>query len=160
MFKVPGETNTDDLSPAPDAFSRADIPLHSLACYKLPREGVPEFRKQLAVEVSCGVKQCDIVKESRSDKASAATVGCNRGLKISHVNDVWFGELNGTCTHFAAGACHSDPVAVREVVEARCVGKASCTVPANAAYFGKDPCKDKTKSLAISINCSDDHNAP
>ena len=28
VFKVPGETNTDDLSPAPDAWSRPDIPLH------------------------------------------------------------------------------------------------------------------------------------
>jgi aconitate hydratase 2/2-methylisocitrate dehydratase len=31
VFKVPGETNTDDLSPAPDAWSRPDIPLHYLA---------------------------------------------------------------------------------------------------------------------------------
>lgn len=31
VFKVPGETNTDDLSPAPDAWSRPDIPLHARA---------------------------------------------------------------------------------------------------------------------------------
>ena len=42
VFKVPGETNTDDLSPAPDAWSRPDIPLHALAMYKMPREGLPE----------------------------------------------------------------------------------------------------------------------
>ena len=42
IFKVPGETNTDDLSPAPDAWSRPDIPLHALAMYKMPREGLPE----------------------------------------------------------------------------------------------------------------------
>ena len=35
VFKVPGETNTDDLSPAPDAWSRPDIPLHALAMYKI-----------------------------------------------------------------------------------------------------------------------------
>ena len=40
VFKVPGETNTDDLSPAPDAWSRPDIPLHALAMYKMPREGI------------------------------------------------------------------------------------------------------------------------
>ena len=40
VFKVPGETNTDDLSPAPDAWSRLDIPLHALAMLKNPREGV------------------------------------------------------------------------------------------------------------------------
>jgi aconitate hydratase 2/2-methylisocitrate dehydratase len=37
VFKVPGETNTDDLSPAPDAWSRPDIPLHALAMLKNPR---------------------------------------------------------------------------------------------------------------------------
>ncbi|MCP5297529.1 MAG: bifunctional aconitate hydratase 2/2-methylisocitrate dehydratase [Rhodocyclaceae bacterium] len=40
VFKVTGETNTDDLSPAPDAWSRPDIPLHGLAMLKNPREGI------------------------------------------------------------------------------------------------------------------------
>lgn len=40
VFKVSGETNTDDLSPAPDAWSRPDIPLHALAMLKNPREGI------------------------------------------------------------------------------------------------------------------------
>eukprot|EP00038_Savillea_parva_P006407 m.163606 g.163606 ORF g.163606 m.163606 type:complete len:920 (+) comp12316_c0_seq1:133-2892(+) len=40
VFKVTGETNTDDLSPAPDAWSRPDIPLHALAMLKLEREGI------------------------------------------------------------------------------------------------------------------------
>ncbi|WP_220788206.1 hypothetical protein, partial [Bacillus paramobilis] len=35
-----GETNTDDLSPAPDAWSRPDIPLHALAMLKMAREGI------------------------------------------------------------------------------------------------------------------------
>jgi aconitate hydratase 2/2-methylisocitrate dehydratase len=39
VFKVPGETNTDDLSPAPDAWSRPDIPLHYLSMLKNTREG-------------------------------------------------------------------------------------------------------------------------
>jgi aconitate hydratase 2/2-methylisocitrate dehydratase len=39
VFKVPGETNTDDLSPAPDAWSRPDIPLHALAMLKNKRDG-------------------------------------------------------------------------------------------------------------------------
>ncbi|OYQ40487.1 bifunctional aconitate hydratase 2/2-methylisocitrate dehydratase [Rhodoferax sp. TH121] len=45
VFKVPGETNTDDLSPAPDATTRPDIPMHALAMLKNKREGaafVPE----------------------------------------------------------------------------------------------------------------------
>jgi aconitate hydratase 2 / 2-methylisocitrate dehydratase len=41
VFKVPGETNTDDLSPAPDAWSRPDMPLHALAMLKNTRAGAP-----------------------------------------------------------------------------------------------------------------------
>ena len=40
VLKVTGETNTDDLSPAPDAWSRPDIPLHALAMLKNPRPGI------------------------------------------------------------------------------------------------------------------------
>ncbi len=40
IFKVTGETNTDDLSPAPDAWSRPDIPLHALAMLKNQRPGI------------------------------------------------------------------------------------------------------------------------
>ncbi len=40
VFKVTGETNTDDLSPAQDAWSRPDIPLHALAMYKMTRDGL------------------------------------------------------------------------------------------------------------------------
>ena len=40
VFKVAGETNTDDLSPAPDAWSRPDIPLHALAMLKNARDGI------------------------------------------------------------------------------------------------------------------------
>ena len=40
VFKVTGETNTDDLSPAPDAWSRPDIPLHAQALLKNAREGI------------------------------------------------------------------------------------------------------------------------
>ncbi|CDH43406.1 MAG: bifunctional aconitate hydratase 2/2-methylisocitrate dehydratase [Candidatus Competibacteraceae bacterium] len=40
VFKVAGETNTDDLSPAPDAWSRPDIPLHGLAMLKMARPGI------------------------------------------------------------------------------------------------------------------------
>ncbi|MGQ9425350.1 bifunctional aconitate hydratase 2/2-methylisocitrate dehydratase [Gilvimarinus sp. F26214L] len=47
VFKVTGETNTDDLSPAQDAWSRPDIPLHAKAMYKVPREGVHNAEEQI-----------------------------------------------------------------------------------------------------------------
>ncbi|MDP2179597.1 bifunctional aconitate hydratase 2/2-methylisocitrate dehydratase [Methylicorpusculum sp.] len=47
VFKVVGETNTDDLSPAPDAWSRPDIPLHAKAMLKMPREGITNAEQQI-----------------------------------------------------------------------------------------------------------------
>ncbi len=47
VFKVTGETNTDDLSPATDAWSRPDIPLHALAMLKNPREGITNAIAQM-----------------------------------------------------------------------------------------------------------------
>jgi len=48
VFKVSGETNTDDLSPAQDAWSRPDIPLHALAMLKNPRPGITDAQQQIA----------------------------------------------------------------------------------------------------------------
>jgi len=47
VFKVTGETNTDDLSPAQDAWSRPDIPLHAQAMLKNPREGIFDALSQI-----------------------------------------------------------------------------------------------------------------
>merc|ERR1719203_946106 len=47
VFKVTGETNTDDLSPAQDAWSRPDIPLHALAMLKNERDGIYDCQKQI-----------------------------------------------------------------------------------------------------------------
>ena len=47
VYKISGETNTDDLSPAQDAWSRPDIPLHAQAMYKNPRDGVTNAEEQI-----------------------------------------------------------------------------------------------------------------
>jgi aconitate hydratase 2 / 2-methylisocitrate dehydratase len=47
VFKVPGETNTDDLSPASQAFSRPDIPLHALSMLESRQPGSLETIKEL-----------------------------------------------------------------------------------------------------------------
>ncbi|HBA35176.1 MAG TPA: aconitate hydratase B, partial [Gammaproteobacteria bacterium] len=47
VFKVTGETNTDDLSPAQDAWSRTDIPLHAQAMLKNPRPGITNALEQI-----------------------------------------------------------------------------------------------------------------
>lgn len=51
VFKVVGETNTDDLSPAQDAWCRSDIPLHANAMLKMPREGIEPDDVRLLSEV-------------------------------------------------------------------------------------------------------------
>lgn len=64
VFKVTGETNTDDLSPAPDAWSRPDIPLHANAMLKIERDGIHDAKAQLKElaekghDVGGGVRLC------------------------------------------------------------------------------------------------------
>lgn len=58
VFKVTGETNTDDLSPAPDAWSRPDIPLHALAMLKTPVKVLSQISPVLLVR-SNRLKLCN-----------------------------------------------------------------------------------------------------
>jgi aconitate hydratase 2/2-methylisocitrate dehydratase len=61
VFKVPGETNTDDLSPAPDATTRPDIPMHALAMLKNKRPDAPfvpeEDGKRGPIQEILGLKE-------------------------------------------------------------------------------------------------------
>ncbi|WP_150138162.1 bifunctional aconitate hydratase 2/2-methylisocitrate dehydratase [Candidatus Enterovibrio escicola] len=70
VFKVTGETNTDDLSPAPDAWSRPDIPLHALAMLKNAREGV----KPDKLGIIGPIKQMEALK--------------NKGHQLVYVGDI------------------------------------------------------------------------
>ncbi|BCB62058.1 aconitate hydratase B [Halomonas sp. A020] len=87
VFKVPGETNTDDLSPAPDAWSRPDIPLHANAMLKNEREGIePE------VPGSTGpLKQIEDVKAKGFPVAYVGDVVGTGSSRKSATNSVlWF----------------------------------------------------------------------
>jgi aconitate hydratase 2/2-methylisocitrate dehydratase len=77
VFKVPGETNTDDLSPAQDAWSRPDIPLHALAMLKSPREGIHNAAEQIAEVKAKGfpvVYVGDVVGTGSSRKSATNSV--------------------------------------------------------------------------------------
>ncbi len=110
VFKVTGETNTDDLSPAPDAWSRPDIPLHARAMYKMPREGLtPE---------EAGVTGCmSQIKEVQDKGIPVAFVGDVVGTgssRKSATNSVlwFFGEdLNGVPNKKGGGICIGGKVA-------------------------------------------------
>lgn len=84
-FKVSGETNTDDLSPAQDAWSRPDIPLHALAMLKNPRDGIYDAVSQIAELKSKGfpvVYVGDIVGTGSSRKSATNSLLWHMGVDI------------------------------------------------------------------------------
>jgi aconitate hydratase 2 / 2-methylisocitrate dehydratase len=88
VFKVPGETNTDDLSPAQDAWSRPDIPLHALAMLKNPREGVPSALAQMKEVSAKGHPVAyvgDVVGTGSSRKSATNSVLWHFGTDIPFV---------------------------------------------------------------------------
>lgn len=88
LFKVPGETNTDDLSPATDAWSRPDIPLHALSMYKVPREGVNNASEQIAKLSEKGYPvalTCDVLGTGSSRKSATNSVLWYTGEDIPYV---------------------------------------------------------------------------
>ncbi|WP_245269125.1 bifunctional aconitate hydratase 2/2-methylisocitrate dehydratase [Rhodomicrobium udaipurense] len=103
VFKVNGETNTDDLSPAPDASTRPDIPLHALAMLKNPRPGIepdePGARgpvKQLEALVAKGYPVAyvgDVVGTGSSRKSATNSVLWFTGEDIPYVPNKRFGGV-------------------------------------------------------------------
>ena len=88
VFKVVGETNTDDLSPAPDAWSRPDIPLHAKAMLKMPREGITNAEQQIEELKQKGFPVAyvgDVVGTGSSRKSATNSVLWYTGRDIPHV---------------------------------------------------------------------------
>tara|TARA_B100000287_G_scaffold99742_1_gene91820 strand:+ start:3610 stop:6189 length:2580 start_codon:yes stop_codon:yes gene_type:complete len=88
VYKVPGEINTDDLSPATDAWSRPDIPLHALAMFKMPREGldkpletIEELKKKGNPLAFVG----DVVGTGSSRKSATNSVLWHMGDEIPYI---------------------------------------------------------------------------
>ncbi len=103
VFKVTGETNTDDLSPAPDAWSRPDIPLHALAMLKNPRPGIeadePGVRgplkqlEKLAAKGNLIAYVGDVVGTGSSRKSATNSVLWFTGEDIPFVPNKRFGGV-------------------------------------------------------------------
>ena len=87
VFKVTGETNTDDLSPAPDAWSRPDIPVHALAMLKNARDGIePDQAGSIGP-----IKQIDALKEKGHQLVYVGDVVGTGSSRKSATNSVlWF----------------------------------------------------------------------
>lgn len=87
-FKVPGETNTDDLSPAPDAWSRPDIPLHAQSMLKMPREGVTDALQTISKLKESGYSVAfvgDVVGTGSSRKSAANSLQWHIGNDIPYL---------------------------------------------------------------------------
>ena len=88
VLKVPGETNTDDLSPAQDAWSRPDIPLHAKAMYKNSREGITDVEKQIAELKELGFPIAlvgDVMGTGSSRKSATNSVLWHIGDEIPYI---------------------------------------------------------------------------
>ncbi|MES9941051.1 MAG: bifunctional aconitate hydratase 2/2-methylisocitrate dehydratase [Candidatus Thiodiazotropha sp. 6PLUC2] len=88
VFKVTGETNTDDLSPAQDAWSRPDIPLHALAMLKNEREGIHDAIPQINELKEKGHMVAyvgDVVGTGSSRKSATNSVLWTTGVDIPFV---------------------------------------------------------------------------
>ena len=110
VFKVTGETNTDDLSPAPDAWSRPDIPLHALAMFKMARDGIEP-------DAPGTTGPLQLIKEIQSSGLPVAFVGDVVGTgssRKSATNSVlwYFGDdTPGIPNKRAGGVCIGGKVA-------------------------------------------------
>ena len=88
VFKVTGETNTDDLSPAPDAWSRPDIPLHAKAFLKIPRAGITDAVQQIETLKQKGFQVAyvgDVVGTGSSRKSATNSVLWHTGDDIPYI---------------------------------------------------------------------------
>jgi aconitate hydratase 2/2-methylisocitrate dehydratase len=103
VFKVTGETNTDDLSPAPDAWSRPDIPLHALAMLKNPRPGIEpdqpgaigpiKFIQELKEKGHLVAYVGDVVGTGSSRKSATNSVLWHTGQDIPFVPNKRYGGV-------------------------------------------------------------------
>ncbi len=85
VFKVAGETNTDDLSPAGDAFTRSDIPLHANAMLKVRQTGSLEKIKELKKSGREVVYVGDVVGTGSSRKSAINSIQWHLGKEIEGV---------------------------------------------------------------------------
>lgn len=110
VFKVTGETNTDDLSPAPDAWSRPDIPLHALAMLKMERDGI-----EPDVPGSVGpIKQMEALKAKGFPVAYVGDVVGTGSSRKSATNSVlWFfgDDIPNVPNKRAGGFCFGTKIA-------------------------------------------------
>ncbi|WP_432473477.1 bifunctional aconitate hydratase 2/2-methylisocitrate dehydratase [Amphritea sp. HPY] len=110
VFKVTGETNTDDLSPAPDAFTRPDIPLHANAMLKMERDGIEPTNNGVVGPL----KQIEEIKAKGHPVAYVGDVVGTGSSRKSATNSVlWFfgDDIPNVPNKRAGGYCFGSKIA-------------------------------------------------
>lgn len=110
VFKVTGETNTDDLSPAPDAWSRPDIPLHANAMLKIGREGITPDQDG----VLGPIKQIEALKQDGIPLAYVGdVVGTGSSRKSATNSVIWLmgDDIPNIPNKRAGGVCLGNKIA-------------------------------------------------
>ena len=110
VFKVTGETNTDDLSPAPDAWSRPDIPLHALAMYKMTRDGLTPAEHGVTGPMQ---QVADIQNKGLPVAFVGDVVGTGSSRKSATNSVLWFfgDDIPGVPNKKGGGICIGNKVA-------------------------------------------------
>ncbi|MEP4485015.1 MAG: bifunctional aconitate hydratase 2/2-methylisocitrate dehydratase [Halioglobus sp.] len=110
VFKVTGETNTDDLSPAPDAWSRPDIPLHALAMYKMTRDGLEPAEHGVTGPMQ---QVADIQAKGVPVAFVGDVVGTGSSRKSATNSVLWFfgDDISGVPNKKGGGICIGGKVA-------------------------------------------------
>ena len=85
IFKVAGETNTDDLSPASEAYTRSDIPLHANAMLVKRQPGSLEMIRELKKSGLEVVYMGDVVGTGSSRKSGINSIQWHLGREIEGV---------------------------------------------------------------------------
>ncbi|WP_417594705.1 bifunctional aconitate hydratase 2/2-methylisocitrate dehydratase [Oceanospirillum sp.] len=110
VFKVTGETNTDDLSPAPDAFTRPDIPKHAMAMLKMERDGINPDEQG----VQGPIKQIrELLDQGHPVAYVGDVVGTGSSRKSATNSVLWFfgDEIPNVPNKRAGGFCFGGKIA-------------------------------------------------
>lgn len=110
VFKVTSETNTDDLSPAPDAWSRPDIPLHALAMYKIARDGItPDIPGEIGPLKT--IKELDAKGHPIAFVGDVVGTGSSRKSATNSVLWYFGDDMDGVPNKRSGGVCIGGKVA-------------------------------------------------
>ena len=85
VYKIPGETNTDDLSPASEAFTRADIPLHANSFLVNRMDNPLDTMKELKTKGHPLVYVGDVVGTGSSRKSGINSLQWHMGEDIPYI---------------------------------------------------------------------------